>query len=209
MKKSAPAHGVTPSASDLRHLAFCALCALEFSRQDGKISNAHSETLFMVRWLSTAQKQKRFPKSVASEITLMLDRGRRYGTDANLCNHLETLWNMNNHSIARGSGLFRLTQAIQAMKNLGWENYTVSEEEWVQQDNAGIEANGFIVEKAALHEAFDCHGRLTESLEIHVIGKASIFEQQLNEHKFPNKKSAKSGNLTLVTIYPPQVRSCE
>ncbi|MFU2316929.1 DUF2913 family protein [Rahnella sp. PCH160] len=62
-------------------LAFCALSALGLARQDGKVSNAYSETLFMVRWLFTAHKQKRFPKSIAAAITLMLERGHLYGVE--------------------------------------------------------------------------------------------------------------------------------
>ena len=74
--------------------------------------------------------------------------------------------------------------------------------------NAGIAANGFIVAKAALHEAFDSYGHLTGLLEIRVIGEPDAFEQRLKEYNIPNKKVAKCEKLTLMIIYPSQNRRC-
>ncbi|WP_337048137.1 DUF2913 family protein [Serratia liquefaciens] len=57
------------TTSALSHLAFCALAALGMARQDGMAGTPYAENLFLIRWLATAQKQKRFPKSVAVDIT--------------------------------------------------------------------------------------------------------------------------------------------
>jgi hypothetical protein len=45
----------------------------------GIAGTPYAENLFLIRWLATAQKQKRFPKSVAVDITWLLERGRKHG----------------------------------------------------------------------------------------------------------------------------------
>ncbi|PKB91374.1 hypothetical protein A8A01_01250 [Ewingella americana] len=67
------------TTSALSHLAFCALAALGLARQDGIAGTSYAENLFLIRWLATAQKQKRFSKSVAIDIQWLLERGRRHG----------------------------------------------------------------------------------------------------------------------------------
>ncbi|HEJ9059028.1 TPA: DUF2913 family protein [Serratia fonticola] len=51
------------TTQDLTHLAFCALVALQTAVQDGAVTSPMAEHLFIVRWLTTAQKHKRFPKN--------------------------------------------------------------------------------------------------------------------------------------------------
>ncbi|MCW8114199.1 DUF2913 family protein [Yersinia intermedia] len=53
---------------NLGHLAFCALTALHLARQKETINSPYAENMFLTRWLSLAQKQKRFPKTVAQDI---------------------------------------------------------------------------------------------------------------------------------------------
>ncbi len=71
-KTASVSPGNTTSA--LSHLAFCALAALGLARQDGIAGTPYAENLFLIRWLATAQKQKRFPRSVAIDIQWLLDR---------------------------------------------------------------------------------------------------------------------------------------
>ena len=73
----------------LSHLAFCALAALGLARQDGVAGTVYAENLFLIRWLATAQKQKRFTKEVAIDIQWLLERGRRHGPAGKLRQHLE------------------------------------------------------------------------------------------------------------------------
>jgi hypothetical protein len=61
------------TTSALSHLAFCTLAALGLARQDGIAGTPYAENLFLIRWLATAQKQKRFPKSVAVDISWLLE----------------------------------------------------------------------------------------------------------------------------------------
>ena len=54
-------------------LAWSALVALALARQDGVMQSASQENLFLVRWLATAQKQRRFSRDVAPDIAWLLD----------------------------------------------------------------------------------------------------------------------------------------
>ena len=49
-------------------LAWCGLVALALARQDGVVQSASQENLFLVRWLATALKQRRFPRDVTPDI---------------------------------------------------------------------------------------------------------------------------------------------
>ncbi|MGP2740497.1 DUF2913 family protein, partial [Serratia nevei] len=95
----------------LSHLAFCALAALGLARQDGIVGTPYAENLFLIRWLATAQKQKRFPRSVAVDIIWLLERGRKHGPAGKLRQHLEYLWRSCSGNLAAQSDLFRLTYA--------------------------------------------------------------------------------------------------
>lgn len=104
-----PSAAPADTTTDLSHLAFCALVALALERQSGGASTPYAETLFLIRWLATAQRQKRFPRSVAIDIRWLLERGRRHGAAAKLRQHLEYLWHSCSGNIAGQSDLFRLT----------------------------------------------------------------------------------------------------
>lgn len=52
----------------LGKLAYGALVSLALAQYDGKTTrNPHSENLFLLRWLQTALKQKRFHRCVAGD----------------------------------------------------------------------------------------------------------------------------------------------
>ncbi|WP_372242319.1 MULTISPECIES: DUF2913 family protein [Serratia] len=69
----------------LSHLAFCALAALGLARLDGIAGTPYAENLFLIRWLATAQKQKRFPRSVAVDIIWLLERSAPMGRARQRC----------------------------------------------------------------------------------------------------------------------------
>ena len=123
-------------------------------------TTAYAETLFLIRWLATAQKQKRFPRSVAIDIQWLLERGRKHGAAARLRRHLEHLWHSCSGNIAEQSDLFRLTYATETLKQLGWDNGVMSSREWREGvlPETGV-VNGFYVEKAALNAAYTTEGK--------------------------------------------------
>ena len=71
---------------------FCALLALHTAVQQGAVTSPMAEHLFLVRWLATAQKQKRFPRSVAIDIQLLLDKGSKLEVEAKLRTRFEYAW---------------------------------------------------------------------------------------------------------------------
>ncbi|MER5130294.1 DUF2913 family protein [Serratia marcescens] len=76
----------------LSNLAFSALLALDIARKASIATTPLAEHLFLVRWLATAQKQKRFPKCVAIDIALLLSQGKRPGPTCDLRKKLQYLW---------------------------------------------------------------------------------------------------------------------
>lgn len=73
-----PEHTVT----ELAHFAWCALVALRTAQQDGQALSPLSTHAFLLRWLTVAYKQKRFPRAVASDIEGLLALGRSKGLAA-------------------------------------------------------------------------------------------------------------------------------
>lgn len=188
--------------TDLGHLAFCALVALGLARQEGKAGTPYAETLFLIRWLTDARKQKRFPKSVAIDIDWLLQRGRRYGATAKLRKHLEYLWNSCNGNLAQQSDLFRLTFVTETLKDRGWDTYVLEPREWGQQDNITINSNGFVVEKLALHRSFDTSGKQTQEMEFRIAGDTQVFIRELEKHGFTARQTGSTPHYALVTLQP-------
>src|SRR5690606_6761653 len=80
------------SLADLAHFAWCALVGLRLAQQDGQALSPLTIHTFLVRWLADAQKQRRFPRSVASDIDSLLRLGRMKGPAADLQQRLQYLW---------------------------------------------------------------------------------------------------------------------
>ncbi|WP_262121938.1 DUF2913 family protein [Serratia ficaria] len=70
--------------SELAHFAWCLLVALRIEQQYGKSLSGLLEHLFIMRWLTNAQKRKLFSRSIAPDIHWLLSQGKRYGLGANL-----------------------------------------------------------------------------------------------------------------------------
>ncbi|HHL2713090.1 TPA: DUF2913 family protein [Yersinia enterocolitica] len=166
------------TTSALSHLAFCALVALDIARQEGMAGTPYAENLFLIRWLATAQKQKRFPKSVAIDITWLLERGRKYAAAGKLRQHLEYLWRSCRGNLSAQSDLFRLTYATETLKDQGWDNYMMGSREWKSGTvPTPSQGNGFYVEKSALSAAFTPDGRHLHPVPFRIIGDTMTFIQ--------------------------------
>ncbi|WP_127960521.1 DUF2913 family protein [Serratia microhaemolytica] len=170
---------------DLAHLAFCALVALQTAIQDGAVASPMAEHLFIVRWLATAQKQKRFPKTVAIDIQLLLDKGRKQGIGAKLKSHLAYVWRSRSGDIQQQSDLFRLTYTLESLKTLGWRNELVTSAEW---DSGALDETtvgpAVYVVKTALQSAFTSEGRLITPLVFKVAGDTQTIVDALAASSF-------------------------
>jgi len=167
----------------LSHLAFCALVALAFARQDGIASTPWSENLFLTRWLATAQKQKRFPRCVAADIGSLLERGRHMGPTAGLPLKLDYLWRSCTGDIAAQSDLFRLTYATEKLRDQGWDSQLLKTKEWASAAvPPEVRKHGFWVDKATLNAAFDRKGCLQTPFPFRVSGDVRTFIDTLAEY---------------------------
>ncbi|MGL5385298.1 MAG: DUF2913 family protein [Serratia sp. (in: enterobacteria)] len=171
------------TTSALSHLAFCALTALGLARQDGIAGTPYAENLFLIRWLATAQKQKRFPKSVAVDISWLLERGRKHGPAGKLRQHLDYLWRSCSGNLSAQSDLFRLTYASETLKDQGWDNDVMDAREW----KSGVALtpslnNGFYVEKTVLNAAFSQDGRHLHPVPFRIIGDIVTFIHVMTEY---------------------------
>jgi len=102
------------------HLAWCALTALALAKQDGIVRSATQENLFLIRWLATALKQRRFPREINPDIEWLLKQGRQFGVGAKLANKLEYLWRSYIGRLSEQNDLFRLTYAMETAKEMHW-----------------------------------------------------------------------------------------
>ncbi|MEY0226346.1 DUF2913 family protein, partial [Providencia rettgeri] len=115
----------------LGKLAFAALVALKLAQWDGKAArNAQSENLFLLRWLQTALKQKRFHRCVVHDFAWLIHLGQQRIITSKLKFRLEYLWRSCCCDIASQSDLFRLTYATELLKDLGWYSVGRSDERW-------------------------------------------------------------------------------
>ncbi|UIA90997.1 DUF2913 family protein [Erwinia tracheiphila] len=60
---------------ELAHLAWCLLVAVKLSQKQGKIRTDLQIHMFIMQWLTTAQKRKLFPRSVAQDILWLINEG--------------------------------------------------------------------------------------------------------------------------------------
>ena len=143
------------------HLAWCALAALAFARQDGTVSSAAQENLFLTRWLAIALKQRRFYREVAPDIEWRLKQGRQYGVSAKLAGKLDYLWRSCTGELSQQNDLFRLTYALEMAKDMCWAYRLLSDREWSGRHatilNAGVD--GIYLSRTNLDAAFDDDGQ--------------------------------------------------
>ena len=165
MKK---AHDTLPpeqTVTALAHFAWCALVALRTAQQDGQALSPLSTHAFILRWLTVAYKQKRFPRAIASDIEGLLTLGRNKGLAASLFSRLEYLW-----SSCTGP------YAIEQLKSRGWVNAAVSDRDWDNETLLVLEysdANALLVRKSALTCGFSDGGKLVAPVEFLVNGDLS------------------------------------
>ena len=187
----------------LSHLAFCALVALALARQEGAAGTPWAENLFLTRWLATAQKQRRFPRCVAPDIALLLERGRSQGPAAGLRQKFDYLWRSCSGDIAAQSDLFRLTYATEVLKDEVWGSKVMSATEWATGEiPVFAQDNGFWVEKEALHAAFTPAGALQSPVAFHVTGDIPAFIRMMADYGLHATVTDSSPQYHTVTLKP-------
>lgn len=166
--KSSPILSPEQTVADLAHLAWCTLVVLRLAQHDAQASSPLMAHAFLHRCLTTAQKQRRFPRSVTANIESLLQLGRQKGPAAGLHKRLEYLYESCSSPVSRQSDLFRLTYAIEALKSQGWINATVADDDAQTAEYDDVPT--LLVNKSELVRFFSEDGRLTTPLTFAVKG---------------------------------------
>ena len=170
----------------LGKLAFAALVALKLAQWDGKAArNAQSENLFLLRWLQTALKQKRFHRCVVHDFEWLIHLGQQRLMTSKLKSRLEYLWRSCCCDIASQSDLFRLTYAMELLKDLGWDSVILSDDRWQKLTMKKPILTGiptFYVTASALTTGFSDEGKQINSVEFWVLGDKKQFSEVCKQH---------------------------
>lgn len=158
---------------ELAHLAWCLLVAVKLSQKQGKLRTDLQIHMFIMQWLTTAQKRKLFPRSVAQDILWLIHEGKRYGFSAKLHRKLEYIWRASSGELLKQSVLFRFTFFIETLKTMDWRDFLLSPQEWHSYHRESVTANAVYTPKAELHPAFSDGGELIKPLEIRFTGDIS------------------------------------
>lgn len=158
---------------ELAHLAWCLLVAVKLSQKQGKLRTDLQIHMFIMQWLTTAQKRKLFPRSVAQDILWLIHEGKRYGFSAKLHRKLEYIWRASSGELLKQSVLFRFTFFIEQLKTMDWRDFLLSPQEWHSYHRESVTANAVYTPKAELHPAFSDGGELIKPLEIRFTGDIS------------------------------------
>ncbi|MEH4989281.1 DUF2913 family protein [Enterobacter ludwigii] len=204
MKKN---HTVLPpeeSMADLAHFAWCALVGLHLAQQDGQALSPLTTHTFLVRWLADAQKQRRFPRSVASDIDSLLRLGRQKGPAAGLFKRLEYLHQSCTEPLVQQSDLFRLTHAIEYLRSQGWVNAVVTDEEWIPgalyTEYADVSA--LLVRKSELQRHFTEEGKQSAPVDFIVVGDSRVVSDSLGARELRYTTSEKHAGWCLLSLLP-------
>jgi hypothetical protein len=166
---------------NVSHLAWCGLIALHTARRDGVATSPAQDNLFLTRWLATAEKQRRFPRELASDISWLLKEGRVKGLRADLSGKLDYLWRAGNGNLQGQNDLFRLQHALHAMKLTGWIYMVLAESEWRgrRQLRLSPSVSGIYLNRHALDAGFDEHGRQRIPLPARITGELPALDKLL------------------------------
>ncbi|MEG2664911.1 MAG: DUF2913 family protein [Hafnia sp.] len=155
---------------ELGHLAWCLLIALQLAKQDGKAQTPMNQHLFIMQWLAGAQKQKRFPKSVAIDIQWLLNQGKTYGFGAKLKEKVDYLYRSCTGVLKEQTDLFRLTYALEVVKATGWKYILLSDKLWKDMEGHSQTAAAMYIQQSQLDACFNSDGHQIAPLEMRFVG---------------------------------------
>lgn len=163
------------------HLAWCALIALQLAKSDGQAQSESQENIFLIRWLSTALKQHRFPREVAPDIGWLLKQGRTLGTRAKMRQKIDYLWRSCSGVLKEQSDLFRLTYALETAQEHHWLYHVLIEKEWTGRHAVTMTngINAICISRTSLDAAFDENGWQIQPLKAKITGEISALNALL------------------------------
>lgn len=155
-----------------------ALVAIKIAEQDDKISSPFTEHMFIMNWLSEAQKKKLFSKEVAADIDWLISEGRNKGVNARLKFKIECLRTACGKDNKPKSALLRFASIFELLDVNGWECYLATAPEWKKISKSEIKTHGnFIyVQERKIRESFGKDGGLLCQLKLRVSGDVETAE---------------------------------
>lgn len=204
MKKNHTALSPEESLAELAHFSWCALVSLRLAQQDGQALSPLTVHTFLVRWLASAQKQRRFPRSVASDIDSLLRLGRQQGLAAGLLKRLEYLHQSCTEPVAQQSDLFRLTHAIEYLRSQGWVNAVVSDEEWIPESLYAeyADVSALLVRKTELQRHFTEEGKQSAPVDFIVAGDSRVVGDELDARALRYVTGEQHAGWCLLSLLP-------
>ena len=151
--------------SDLSHLTWCAQVALKIAFADKPIPSETETHLFLMRWLRTALKQKRFPRTVDADLNHLLSYGERRGTNCKLLSRIQFLYRSCD-DITLQSDLFRLTYATEVLKERKFAVTLLADRDWRRQTGCPLSRELYL--PASLVQHFDEDGGLLSAVPLRV-----------------------------------------
>ncbi len=190
--------------NDLAHFAWCALIALHTAQQEGQALSPLATHAFLLRWLAGAQKQKRFPRTVAQDIESLLTLGRQKGPSAQLQKRLDYLWNSCAGPLLHQSDLFRLTHAVEHIRTHGWINAVVEDAEWdCERLQAEYRASSaLLIKKSDLARSFSEDGALLAPVHFLVMGDTEAIVEVFMARELGATVTNQQAGWGMVTLQP-------
>ncbi|MGQ6547521.1 MULTISPECIES: DUF2913 family protein [unclassified Serratia (in: enterobacteria)] len=195
------------SSHETARLAWCALVALRLAQQEGRAQSELQQHLFLMQWPTAAQKQKRFPKSVASDVSWLLALGKKYGFAAKLPHKLDYLYRSTSGVLAQQNDLFRLTYCIETLKAIGWRNELVLPKEWAELELTPETNRTVYAVKALLESSYSDAGELLTPMALRFAGDISAVPELLEQCHLPYQRDPDVNGLAVVTLLPVPCRS--
>lgn len=190
---------------DLAHLAWCLLIAVKLARQEGKAHSSMQVHLFIMQWLSTAQKRKLFSKTLAPDIIWLQEQGKRYGAAARLYSKAEYIWLASSGELAQQSTLFRFTYMIDTLRTMGWQDYLLSSKDWNDEWKLAANIPAIYTPKEELHLSFTPKGALVRPLSLRFTGDISGIPPLLSQCNIEAKPLPDGLGYSVLQLLPETV----
>lgn len=116
-----------------------------------RTNTSAQDNLVLTRWLATPEKQRRFPGELASGISRLLKEERKKG----LPGRPEYLWRAGKGNPAEQNDLFRLQDAMYAVKLPGWIYMVLAESEWSGWRRLRPAVSGIYLDRHVPDDGFD------------------------------------------------------
>lgn len=191
-----------PVSDELAHLSWCILIAVKLARQEGRIITSSHEHMFIMQWLTNAQKYKLFPRTYAQDIMWFQGIGKRYGLKAHLYKKAESVLVTQSLGTEHQSYLFRFTQFFEELKQSGWSGYVLPDTPESSQKGIAEIASVIYVKQSALVESFNDHGALITPLNFKVKGNIAQIQSLLVKFQFKNEEAGEGSGFTAIRLLP-------